>query len=255
MRRFTRVRLNNHPRWVAIREDGAGELLRGAPGDEAPEIERVISQERVGGLELLPPCSPTKVIGLGHNYRSLVGPRAHYDEPIVFLKSPTSVCAHGARVPYPASATKVWVEVELGVVIGTRCRSVSAAEAGDSILGYTIGGDITAENIHGRDWHLARSKALDGFAPLGPYLVCGVDTSSLELRTLINGREYQRGNTDDRILNDREVVSLVSSFMTLEPGDVILTGTPVGATDSVVRPGDVVTHRVESLGELQFTIV
>jgi 2-keto-4-pentenoate hydratase/2-oxohepta-3-ene-1,7-dioic acid hydratase in catechol pathway len=240
---------------VAIREDGTGELLRGSPGDESTETERVISQESVGRLELLPPCAPAKVIGLGHNYRSLVGPRAHYDEPIVFLKSPTSVCAHGSRVQYPAFATKVWVEVELGVVIGKRCRSVSAADAGDSILGYTIGGDITAENIHGRDWHLARSKALDGFAPVGPWLVRGVDTSCLGLQTLINGRRYQRGNTNDRILDDRAVVGLVSSLMTLEPGDLILTGTPAGATDAIVKPGDVVTHQIDQLGELQFTIV
>ena len=89
-----------------------------------------------------------------------------------------------------------------------------------------------------------------------PYLLPdGVDTANLELVTFINGREYQRGNTNDRILNDCQVVSLVSSLMTLEPGDVILTGTPAGATDSIVRPGDVVTHRVDSLGELQFTIV
>jgi 2-keto-4-pentenoate hydratase/2-oxohepta-3-ene-1,7-dioic acid hydratase in catechol pathway len=201
----------------------------------------------------LPPSDPSKVLGLAFNYKSLVGIRDTYDEPLFFLKSPTSACGHQSRISIAGHST-VWVEAELTIVIKKECRNVSTAGAEDYILGYTIGSDITALNVHKRDWHLARSKALDGFAPMGPYLVRGLDTSDLELGTRINGKEFQRGRTSDRIINDCESVSLLSRFLTLLPGDVILTGTPAGATSSLVKPGDVVTHWIENIGELSFTI-
>jgi 2-keto-4-pentenoate hydratase/2-oxohepta-3-ene-1,7-dioic acid hydratase in catechol pathway len=202
----------------------------------------------------LPPTVPAKVLGLAMNYKSLVGQREVYDEPLFFLKSPTSACGHNTRIACSRFPT-VWVEAELAVVIGKKCRSVSTAEAEGCILGYTIASDVTAANILGRDWHLARSKALDNFAPLGPFLVTDIDTSDLELGTRINGQEYQRGRTSDRIVNDCGAVSLISRFLTLDPGDVILTGTPANATNSLVTPGDVVTHWIDGMGELQFTMV
>ena len=204
-------------------------------------------------ITFLPPSDPAKILGLAHNYKSLVGARERYDEPLFFMKSPTSACGHKSRVMCSPFGT-VWVEVELAVIIKKECRNVSVAEAGDYILGHTIGSDVTAQNIHGRDWHLARSKALDNFAPLGPFLVTGLDTVDLEVGTRINGRIYQQGRTSDRIMNDHESVSLLSQFLTLSPGDVILTGTPAGATSSIVRAGDVVTHWIEGIGELEFTI-
>ncbi len=202
----------------------------------------------------LPPCDPAKVLGLAFNYKSLVGEREAYEEPLFFLKSPTSACGHQSSVVCSQFST-VWVEAELVVVIKKECRNVRVENAPECILGYTIGSDVTALNVHGRDWHLARSKALDNFAPLGPFLVTDLDTSDLELGTLINGREYQRGRTSDRIMNDCEAVSLLSQFLTLSPGDVILTGTPAGATSSLVKSGDVVTHWVEGIGELQFSVL
>jgi 2-keto-4-pentenoate hydratase/2-oxohepta-3-ene-1,7-dioic acid hydratase in catechol pathway len=213
-----------------------------------------LSPEELRTLTFLPPCDPTKILGLAFNYKSLVGSKETYDEPLFFLKSPTSACGHNAKVScagYPVG----WVEAELAVIIKKECRNVNVDKAGDYILGYTIGSDITAENVHGRDWHLGRSKALDNFAPLGPFLVTDIDTSDLELGTRINGKLYQQGRTSDRIKNDYEAVSMVSRFLTLSAGDVILTGTPAGATSSLVKPGDVVTHWIEKIGELNFTIV
>jgi 2-keto-4-pentenoate hydratase/2-oxohepta-3-ene-1,7-dioic acid hydratase in catechol pathway len=255
MRRFTRGNWEGRTRWLQVGDDGRGRLLAGEPGSEALQGFPTLEREDVCRFRPLAPCTPEKVIGLAYNYKSLVGHRSHYDEPLFFLKSPTSICGHASSISYPDFSDKVWVEVELGIIIKKDCFRVSVEAAEDYILGYTIGSDVTAENICGRDWHLARSKALDGFAPAGPYLAMDVETDDLELTTCINGKEFQRGRTSDRIVNDWEAVSLLSRFITLKAGDLILTGTPAGARDSIVKPGDVVTHRIQHLGELSFTFV
>src|SRR5438128_2120723 len=189
---------------------------------EMVEAEALLPQE-MNDVTFLPPSEPTKILGLALNYKSLVGTADKYEEPLFFLKSPTSACGHKTRIACSQFQT-VWVEAELAVIIKKTCRNVTVGEASDCILGYTIGSDMTAANVHGRDWHLGRSKALDNFAPLGPFLVTDIDTSDLELGTRINGRVYQHGRTSDRIMNDCEAVSLLSQFVTLSPGDVILTG-------------------------------
>jgi 2-keto-4-pentenoate hydratase/2-oxohepta-3-ene-1,7-dioic acid hydratase in catechol pathway len=254
MGRYARVLRNGERRWVEAGDDVV-RVLSGDPFLASTHPEETLLREDLDRLSFTPPTDAAKIVGLAFNYKSLVGAREDYDEPLFFLKSPTSACGHKARISRPRFATKVWVEVELGVIIKKECRSVSVDDASDYILGYTIGSDVTAENIYGRDWHLARSKALDGFAPLGPFLVTDLDTSDLAVETRINGRLFQQGRTSDRILNDRESVSLISQYLTLTPGDVILTGTPAGATDSLVSVGDTVTHRIEGIGELSFDFV
>ena len=254
MRRFARIQWEGQARWVEFLEEDAVQLLSDTPDLERAWYEQELDKSAIKQFVYLPPCAGSKVLGLAYNYKSLVGAKEAYEEPLFFFKSPTSLCGHGATVAYPAFADMVWVEVELAIVVKKHCRNVTADEAGDYILGYSIASDITARNIHGRDHHLARSKALDQFAPIGPYLVTGLDTSNLTMTTHIDGQEFQRGNTDDRILGDNEAVSLLSRYITLEPGDVILTGTPAGAMDSVVRPGNKVSHRIEQLGELEFSI-
>lgn len=255
MRRFGRVLWAGTARWVEFNGEGEACLLSAQPADIGCQIERIVSEPEMRPLPFLPPAEATKVIGLAYNYKSLVGIKDQYEEPLFFLKSPTSICPHNSCVPYPEFAAYVWVEVELAVIIGRDCHRVTEDEAEACILGYSIGSDITAENVHGRDWHLARSKALDRFSPIGPFLVTGLCTDNLEVRSYINGKEFQRGNTSDRILNDRQAVSLLSRYVTLKPGDVILTGTPAGARASVVKKGDIVTHCIDQLGELIFRIV
>ena len=127
---------------------------------------------------------------------------------------------------------------------------MSVEDADEYILGYTCGNDITAENILGRDWHLARAKGLDTFCPLGPYLIKNIDTSDLRISSYINGKMTQDSRTSDRVLNDRESVALVSKYFTLIPGDIILTGTPEGATEAIVKPGDEVRIEIQNIGTL-----
>jgi 2-keto-4-pentenoate hydratase/2-oxohepta-3-ene-1,7-dioic acid hydratase in catechol pathway len=228
--------------------DGAYFPLIGSIHDQIPKISSTaIDMENA---ILTTPYFGQKVMALAYNYKSLIGDQETFDEPLVFFKSPSGVVPHGGEIKYPNFSDNVWIEAELTIVIGKEASHVSIDQADDFILGYTCGNDVTAENILQRDWHLARAKGLDTFCPLGPYLVKGIDTADLKIESFINGRQTQSSRTSDRVLNDRESVALASTYFTLKPGDVILTGTPAGATDAVVKPGDRVDIRIEHIGTL-----
>lgn len=250
---ISRIRFENVEYWAQPNEYGY-DLLEGDPfvcGFEGlkPAGKHADSSEVI----LLPPTRTSKVMALAYNYGSLVGEDNLDQEPLVFFKSPTGLTGNGAVVTVPAGISKVWVEVEMALVIGKGGKDIDPEEAGEHVLGHTIGNDITAQNVHGRDHHLARSKGLDGFCPLGPVLRKGLPVENHRLRTMINGVTSQDGRLDDRILDDRHSVSLVSKFVTLEPGDVILTGTPAGAMDSLVKDGDQSFLEIEGLGILNNT--
>ncbi len=202
-------------------------------------------------LRILAPCEPRKVIALAYNYKDLVGPKDVYDEPLIFFKSAEGIVGPGEPIRLIEGLKDVWVEVEVAFVIKKKAKNISAQEAPDYILGYTMANDVTAENVHGRDWHLARSKSQDTFCPVGPYLDTQLNTSEVQLKTMINGRVTQDGNSRNRILNDFESLSLVSKFFTLMPGDLVLTGTPAGARQSLVKSGDEVRQTITGLGELR----
>lgn len=217
----------------------------------------------IGEVQLLAPVEPTKILAFGYNYKDLFedkNARVKSDEPfytdsrfepVMFLKGPNTISAPGEAVTLTPHMEEVWVEVELGIVLGKKARNLqSEAEAQEAIFGFTIGNDITALNIFGRDWHLARSKSLDGFCPLGPEIVCGESFENRPLTLSINKKVTQSSNTENRVLTSAQSVLFASKLMTLEPGDVILTGTPKGARQSLVKPGDTVEARIEGLGEL-----
>lgn len=232
-----------------------GSMARAVAGSVYEGISPGAVVGPLGALDLLPPCEPTKVIGLAYNYKDLVGPRERYDEPLIFFKPPTAVIGPTAPIVLLPELTDVWVEVEVAVVMRRGGRHIAADRAADHILGYTIANDVTARNIAGRDHHLGRSKGLDSFCPVGGVLQVGVDTRDLELSTTINGRRTQHSTTRNRILDDFGVVALVSRYFTLAPGDLILTGTPAGAMDSLIRPGDEVVLDVAGLGRLANPVV
>jgi 2-keto-4-pentenoate hydratase/2-oxohepta-3-ene-1,7-dioic acid hydratase in catechol pathway len=209
--------------------------------------------ERVGSVEeltVLPPAAPSKIVGLGRNHRDLVGDDHATDEPVLFLKPPSSIIGNRESIVIPRSVSRAWAEVELAFVVRRRCKNVAVADARAFILGYTIVNDVTATNVLGRDWHLARSKGLDSFCPIGPFLWLDIDPAGRQMTTRINGKLTQSGNTSNRLLSDEETLSLVSGLMTLEAGDVITTGTSAGALDSLLTPGAQVVVEVEGLGQL-----
>lgn len=259
--RYVRFRADGdpRPRW-GRREGDAVVELSGAPWEASC---RAVGERPAGGLALLAPAEPTKILALAYNYRDLFADPAartsarepHYTdpgfEPLVFLKGPNCLLDPGAPIAVPRDAAEVWVEVEVTAVIGRRARGLrDAAAARDHVFGLTIGNDVTALNVLGRDWHLARSKSLDGFCPLGPELVRGLDDADRALSTTISGRVTQASTTANRVLGTLEAVALASRIMTLEPGDAVLTGTPGGARQSLVRPGDLVELAIDGLGVL-----
>tara|TARA_B100001059_G_C17802595_1_gene567108 strand:+ start:518 stop:1279 length:762 start_codon:yes stop_codon:yes gene_type:complete len=253
MKRFAKIRYKNESRWIEFEGNHAYFMINDPFSSSF--IRGELAQLNPEKLDFLPPVAPSKVIGVGWNYKDLVGDQESYPEPIVFLKSPTSICSHNSKIKIPKIVEKVWVEVEVAIIIGKECSDVSVSEANSYILGHTIGSDITALNINERDWHLARSKAFDNFAPIGPYLITEMNTNNLLLKSTINNEEAQLGNTSSRIMDDAQLISLISSIMTLMPGDIIFTGTPARATEALVIAGDIVEHEIENLGSLSFKVI
>ena len=207
----------------------------------------------------LPPFEPRTIFALGLNYADHAKELAFKapDEPLVFLKGPQSVCGHRGETPRPADATYMHYECELTVVIGRTARAVPKAHAYHYVAGYTIANDYTIrdylENYYRPN---LRVKSRDRATPLGPWLVDAADVAdpmNLNLRTLVNGRVTQQGNTRDMVFDIPTLIAYLSEFMTLSPGDVILTGTPEGLVG--VNAGDEVTTEIEGIGSLKNTIV
>jgi len=213
---------------------------------------------RFDAVVWLPPVAPTKVIGLVLNYADHareLGLEAPKD-PVLFLKPLTSLIGHRAPIVYPAGVERLHYEVELAVVIGRRCRKVRASDAFSVVRGYTVANDVTARDFITNYFRPpVKAKGFDTFGPLGPWLVEGedLDPDNLELRAYVNGERRQQGHTSHLIHKVAEVIEYVSSFMTLEPDDVIMTGTPEGI--SFVRPGDVLRVEVEGIGALENPVV
>lgn len=206
----------------------------------------------------LPPVTPTKVVGLVLNYAEhakelgLETPTA----PVLFFKPLTSLIGQHAPIVHPTGVTQLHYEVELGVVIGRRCRKVKAADAFDVIRGYTVGNDVTARDFITNYYRPpVKAKGFDTFGPLGPWVVEGeaIDPDNLTLRAYVNGELRQQGHTSKLIHRVAPLIEYISDFMTLEPDDVILTGTPEGI--SFVQPGDVLRVEVESIGTLENPII
>lgn len=206
-----------------------------------------------GNVKLLYPCTPTKVLAVGRNYHSHLGKAAAPKRPELFLK-PVSCLQHpGEPILLPPDATDVHYEGELVIVIGRRCRRASAEEAAAAIFGHTCGNDVSErqwQNGPDRDMQWWRAKGADTFGPLGPAIATGLDPKrGLMLETRLNGQTVQKQSTADLIFDCVEIVRFASQYATLEPGDVIFTGTP-GATRAM-RPGDVVEVSIEGIGALR----
>ncbi|ADU51921.1 5-carboxy-2-oxohept-3-enedioate decarboxylase HpaG2 subunit [Thermaerobacter marianensis DSM 12885] len=213
---------------------------------------------REDDVVFLPPVEPRKVIGLALNYAdhaaelSLAVP----DEPALFFKPPNTWVGHRAPVVVPAGAGFVHYEIELAVVIGRRCRRVAPEQAGDVVAGYTIANDVTVRDFITNVYRPpVKAKGWDTFGPLGPYLVEGevADPHALGMRVYVNGQLRQQGHTSQMLRRIPDLIAYLSEFMTLEPGDVILTGTPRGI--SPVQPGDVMRLEIDGLGALENPVV
>ncbi|GAB6888067.1 fumarylacetoacetate hydrolase family protein [Desulfothermus okinawensis JCM 13304] len=202
-------------------------------------------------IQLLPLVVPSKIICVGLNYKAHARELGMDipEEPILFLKPPSSVIGTGENIVYPKMSKNVHYEGELAVVMGKQCKNVSPKDAPEYIFGFTCANDVTARDLQQKDGQWTRAKGFDTFCPVGPWIETDFrELEDLTLKTIVNGEVKQEGKTSDMIVDPFELVSFISSIMTLLPGDVILTGTPPGVGE--LKVGDEVQIEIEGLGTL-----
>ena len=222
-------------------------------GSLSLEDNRIVSGGEVLAMEdveLLAPCCPSKIVCVGLNYVEHAKELKMKlpEEPILFLKPPSAVIGPGTEIIVPKSSERVDYEGELGVVIGKRCKAIAADEAKKHILGYTCFNDVTARDLQQKDGQWTRAKSFDTFAPFGPW-IASIDPSDADIKTRVNGQIRQSSNTADLIFGVPSLIEFISNVMTLEPGDVIATGTPPGV--GRLEKGDVVEVEIEGIGVLK----
>ncbi len=208
-------------------------------------------------LEVLPPTKPSKIICVGLNYHdhakelNMETP----DEPLIFMKPPSAVIGHGDKIIYPKTSHQVDYEAELAVVIGKRCRNITADRANDVIAGYTCFNDVTARDFQRQDGQWTRAKSFDTFAPFGPYIASPeeFDPENAPIKSRINGELRQDSNTSNLIFDIPTLIEFISAIMTLELGDIIATGTPAGVGE--LQRGDIVEVEIEGIGILRNEVV
>lgn len=204
-------------------------------------------------VSLLAPATPSKVIAVGLNYQTHLGERSAAAYPGLFAKLPTSIIAHNDTVVLPPDANNAHYEGEMVIVIGKRAHNVSKERAKEHVFGVTTGNDVSERDWQKNDLQWFRAKAADTFGPLGPVIVTGVNYDDLLLETRLNGKVVQSQRTKDLIFNVAEIVSYISRYVTLEPGDVIYSGTP--GTTQQMKAGDVVEVQLEGVGMLSNPVV
>jgi len=234
------------PRFGWILEDKVGPI-EGSLFEEFRRLEASLPLEQI---RLLPPVEPSKIICIGRNY--VAHAKEHDAEvpelPLIFLKPPSSVIGTSESIILPPQSQRVEHEAELGVVIGKRGRWIQPADAIEYVLGYTIANDVTARDLQRRDGQWTRGKGFDTFCPLGPWIETEFDPADAMVTCHVNGEMRQMASTRDMVFNVRQLIAFCSSIMTLEPGDVLLTGTPAGV--GPLLPGDVVEVTIEGIGKL-----
>ena len=245
MDRIYRVRQGTGGRYV-VERDGAFHWLEGD----------VFGDYRAGAAidgplgELLAPVVPSKIMAIGLNYKDHAAEmkKALPAEPLLFIKPPTTVIGPEAAIRIPDWAGRIEHEAEMAVVIRRRATRVAAADAMAYVLGITCLNDVTARELQARDVQYSRAKGFDTFAPIGPCIAVGLDPSALDVEGWVNGQKRQHSNTRELIFTVPTIIEWLTRFCTLEPGDVITTGTPSGVGPLV--PGDRAMVKVEGVGAL-----
>jgi len=212
------------------------------------ELKHAGVEDNLDAVELLPPTIPSKIVCVGRNYADHareLGNAPVDSEPLLFLKPPSCLIAHGAPIELPPGAERVDYEGEIALVIGRRCRKVPENEAYDFLLGVTAFNDVTERVWQKQDGQWARAKGCDTFGPCGPFIdtsaaealrAGGAERTPLEVKTELNGAEVQHGKISDLTFGFAFLISYISRYITLEAGDLIATGTPAGVGQ--LRPGD-----------------
>lgn len=240
-----RIRYTLNPNLAPTVSDACADVVYSDSGELPP------------GARLLPPCSPTKIVCVGRNYAEHAKELGNEPpkEPLIFLKPPSSLIASGDNIVYPHLSQRVDFEGELGVIIGRRARKITASQADAYILGYTCVNDITARDLQRKDGQWTRGKGFDTFCAAGPCLLPKgeADFAAFRIRTLVEGDVKQDGSVREMLFSVNDIIAYISEFMTLEPGDLVATGTPPGV--GPIEPGSTVQVEINQIGILENTVI
>ena len=245
--RIVRFLLNEKDRYGLLKEKNQVQPLAESPFENIHPEGKQLPLDQV---KLLAPCLPSKIVAVGLNYRDHAEELGMPipEEPMLFMKPGTAVIGPGGKIIMPEMSGRVDYEAELGVVIGKRIFRASKEGAKGAILGFTCFNDVTARDLQVKDIQFTRAKSFDTFAPMGPWIETDLDPKALVIETFLNGEQKQKSSTSQLVFDSYHLVHFVSWIMTLNPGDVIATGTPAGI--GPMQAGDQVEVRVEGIGSL-----
>ncbi|MEM7757079.1 MAG: fumarylacetoacetate hydrolase family protein [Cyanobacteria bacterium P01_A01_bin.40] len=252
--RYVRIKTIREQIYYGLLKANRSVVVYDAPpwlGGQATDIVQALDT-----YQILAPCVPSKIVAVGKNYlkHALEMGTPVPQEPLIFLKPPTTIVADAQDIYYPPQSQQVDYEGELALVIGDRCSHASPEQAAKSIWGYTIANDVTARDLQKLDGQWTRAKGFDTFCPLGPWIVRELSVEA-KIQTFINNADSPRQSAtiSDMVFSPETLVSYISQIMTLIPGDVILTGTPEGVGG--MKPGDAVSVEIEGIGCLSNQVV
>jgi 2-keto-4-pentenoate hydratase/2-oxohepta-3-ene-1,7-dioic acid hydratase in catechol pathway len=258
--RIARFSVDDEPKYGVVETDDPEGLVGTVAVLDSDPLYRPVQftgeQLQLADVRLLAPVIPrSKVVCVGRNYLAHAEELGNEvpKEPLIFLKPNTSVIGPRDGIVYPEQTNDLHFEGELAIVIGRICRDLPKERVQEVIFGYTIANDVTARDLQKSDGQWARAKGYDTFCPLGPWISTELDVSDVQVTTTLNGEEKQNGRTSQFIFDIPEVLAYITSFTTLLPGDVVLTGTPAGV--GPMLPGDEVAISIEGLGTLTNKVI
>ena len=252
MKKYARINYQGTVYFALMEEPDQWHLLEGTNPDNFKETGIVLDHPEI---ELIP-CTPTKIVGVGLNYMDMeLKPGESFPRrPKMYIKPLSAMIGDGQDIILSPMVHAPCSEVELAIVMGRYCSHVSQAEAEDYIWGYMLANDMTASDLQAEDVVWGRAKTFDTFCPVSQYIISDVDVSDLEIYTKINGKMGQHGSTKDMLKKIPWLISYISYVYALQPGDLLLTGTPTGYGDKV-KAGDVLEMEIENIGKMRNRIV
>ena len=234
-----------------------GHAIKEISGSPLNDYSETGTSHNLQDVKLLPPVSPRKIVAIGLNYRSHLGDKPGPAAPEPFLKSSTTVVGQGDNIVIPKGAieegVKIQPEAELALVIGKDCKGATQENALDYVFAYTCGNDVSARDWQANDLQWARAKSSDTFGPIGPWMTTDQEPTNIQVICRVNGEEKHNQNTSDLLHPVTKIIEYVSSVITLQVGDVIMTGTP--GTPGDIHPGDVVEVELSGVGVLTNPVV
>ncbi len=226
----------------------SGDTVNRITGNPWEKYEVAKESESISSIKILAPTAPSKIIAIGLNYKSHLGDKTAPSVPEPFIKTPSCIVGPNDCIVLPTDSNIVQEEAELAIIFGKTCRNATKQNALDYVFGYTCANDVSERDWQKNDLQWTRAKSSDTFGPIGPFIVTGLDPYNLAISARLNGQTVQSSNTSDLLFDVPSIIEWVSKFITMEPGDLILTGTP--GTTATLNDGDTIEIEVEGIGVL-----